>query len=417
MEIMNSPISLQNSSTSRPLGIFERYLWLSDQHSSKNFVIAAEILGNRSISDWTKAVEALQKRHPLLRSTIVDHDGQLVFRELPITVTPLRLVPFEEWRGFESEMAEALALPISPSGNLMFRIVLCVGQASSMVVFCFHHSIADGISSAFVIRDLLRLLNGESLPPLPLLPPAELLLQSPMDSPRSDQASTLLSSRGPAILLNRDKRLSIQLATFAPGKTARLRERARRENTTVYGALLASSVLAGERVSSEWAESAVRVATPVDIRKVLGAGENVQALYAFPVLNHHVQNESHFWSVARRASQDAASRRNPLYLHETFSAVQGLMDTEPTVSQIRDFELSFFASEMVLSNIGELPFPGAFGDLQLKSFWGPAVFLGVEGEQELGISTIAGTMHLTHASYTPLPGLVTEMLRILDNLL
>jgi hypothetical protein len=93
------------------------------------------------------------------------------------------------------------------------------------------------------------------------------------------------------------------------------------------------------------------------------------------------------------------------------------MDIRPTVSQIREFELSFFASEMVLSNIGTLPFPETFGDLQIRALWGPGVFLGVEGEQTLGVNTVAGTMHLTHLSYTPLPDLLEETLRILDTFL
>ena len=55
--------------------------------------------------------------------------------------------------------------------------------------------------------------------------------------------------------------------------TATLKERVRREETTVQGALCAALALAGRKTSSTWRKQQVRVMPPVNARAYLGAGE------------------------------------------------------------------------------------------------------------------------------------------------
>jgi hypothetical protein len=60
---------------------------------------------------------------------------------------------------------------------------------------------------------------------------------------------------------------------------------------------------------------------------------------------------------------------------------------------------------MMISNLGILPFEADFGGLRLEAFWGPSVFVGIEGEQMIGAATVRGAIHLLHSSYTPIASL------------
>jgi hypothetical protein len=48
----------------RPLGAFEEFLWLFDQSSPLHFALAAQVEGHTTISEWRRALDSLQKRHP-----------------------------------------------------------------------------------------------------------------------------------------------------------------------------------------------------------------------------------------------------------------------------------------------------------------------------------------------------------------
>jgi NRPS condensation-like uncharacterized protein len=86
---------------------------------------------------------------------------------------PLRIVPEEDFAAWQVEMAKELATPIPLSGAPLARITLLRKSGRSTLILSMHHSIADGLSSAFVIRDILEALSGKPLRPLTLTRPQE----------------------------------------------------------------------------------------------------------------------------------------------------------------------------------------------------------------------------------------------------
>jgi ketosteroid isomerase-like protein len=50
----------------RPLGALEEFIWLLDQSRPAHFVMAAEVSGSTILSDWWRALDFVQARHPLL---------------------------------------------------------------------------------------------------------------------------------------------------------------------------------------------------------------------------------------------------------------------------------------------------------------------------------------------------------------
>jgi hypothetical protein len=83
------------------------------------------------------------------------------------------------------------------------------------------------------------------------------------------------------------------------------------------------------------------------------------------------------------------------------------------VSGAADLAARLFGFDFHMSNLGALPIETTFGDLKLQSIWGPAVLLGFEGEQMVGVSTLNGSLCLLHTTHAPLPSLLDLMEEVL----
>jgi hypothetical protein len=117
-----------------------------------------------------------------------------------------------------------------------------------------------------------------------------------------------------------------------------------------------------------------------------------------------------FANVVDDPNQDELTPiRTPAGLSTVFSGFRQLMSTSPDVAQIAAFELQVCACEGMVSNLGVLPFETTVGRFKLESLWGPSVFVGIEGEQMIGVATLNGSIHLLHTSYTPIPKLLHAM--------
>jgi hypothetical protein len=71
-----------------------------------------------------------------------------------------------------------------------------------------------------------------------------------------------------------------------------------------------------------------------------------------------------------------------------------------------------FARDLMVSNLGQMPYESEFGNFTLEAVWGPTALQGLDGEQNVGIATTNGAIRLLHASYTLIPDLLenTELI-------
>lgn len=113
--------------------------------------------------------------YPLLRISVQSGpDGPPCFHEHTNIPIPVRIVPENDFATWPVEMAKELAIPIPLNHSPLARITLPRKSGGSTLLLSMHHSIADGLSSAFVIRDILEALSGKPLQPLTLTEPQEL---------------------------------------------------------------------------------------------------------------------------------------------------------------------------------------------------------------------------------------------------
>jgi hypothetical protein len=180
----------------RPLGGQEHFLSLIDQHRPVHFAMAAQIEEPTSIPAWRIALDKLQERHPLLSVAIeMDAGHAPYFRTVKNAPIPLRVIPGPTASGWETEVARELATPFALGQAPLARAVLVHGPFESVFILTTHHSIADGLSSAYAIRDLLRALTGETLESLPPNPAQEPLVY--MSQQGTPDANGSLQPRAP----------------------------------------------------------------------------------------------------------------------------------------------------------------------------------------------------------------------------
>jgi hypothetical protein len=292
---------------------------------------------------------------------------------------------------------------------------LIQGPRGAAFTLVAHHSIADGMSIAYAIRDTLQALGGVALEPLPVPPTLDEFLglgPAVADPEETGHVPSGVSfeSASPRTSGARPKVESLRLPA---DWTAKLRDRARKEGTTVHGALCAALIIAGREVWAAWQEIPVRVLSPFDARDIVGAGESCVDCSGSVIVSFDA-TVGNFWDLARltRNRIVAAKNREPLAA-ATFGLRQALGSGMEVASAMR-LALHGFGHEALLTNLGVLPFPSDFGTLKLEALWGPMVLagVGIEGSQTISVTGFNGALHLVHsARSTPTPpeGLLEAM--------
>ena len=414
MATTTSPLSIEFV---RPLGGLEQFFSLVDRHRPVHFAIAAHIEGQATITAWRTALDALQGRHPFFSVGIERIGGSANFRADVNARIPLRVVASPERVNWQTEIAKELATPFHEQQAPLVRAVLSHGARQSVFILTAHHSIADGLSIAYAIRDVLRALSGKTLEPLPPTLPEELLVGLWLQ--KNGEAEKRLESgpaqRGIPVAYRPlyGALPSVDALRLTPELTGRLIEVSRRERTTLHGALCAALALAGREVSSDWRNAPVRILSPFNLRKQIGIAEDCGLFVWAGVIPIDPNAYAGFWDTARAAKSSLTSQ-------QSLEGVTLGMATlnEAVGSGIDDYGAAqilaqAFPCELLLTNLGNVPCQFDCGDLKLKALWGPAVFMGFEGEQTVGVATTNGSLCLLHSSFTPLPSLLQRTERIL----
>jgi hypothetical protein len=155
----------------RKLGIFERALNLSDQHSPFNVVTVLRLENTPPPEVLKSALRTLQYRQPLMRARIEDGANK-EREESALDFTKLERRCDSHWLEIvEIEMNTWL----DPSTGLFRGAYLFDdGDGRAELVLTFHHATSDAASGVNLLDELLQTCAwGEDFPALELLPPVE----------------------------------------------------------------------------------------------------------------------------------------------------------------------------------------------------------------------------------------------------
>jgi Condensation domain len=400
----------------RDLGAIERFFYLYNSLYPAQFCIIAEIAGTTQPEQFRDAIDLVQKRHPLLNVSINGGAGQGPSFYRVSQLIELNVIRTEHEFNWQRIVEEQLSAPFPVGGAPLMRATVLHGDKRAVVVLCFHHAIADGMSGAFIVGDLLTALTGGYLSALPLLPAREDLVVARL----MREGEVLPSALPPGLdmdVLNSLADLpswrpfdgvppTVAAKTFDREFTARLLASSRENRSTVNGAVCAAVA----RVSSEHRTGEpVRIMNGINIRNALGVDTgDCGVLVNGGVVDFTGPRDVKFWSLARQAVDGLTHPRSDAGSIEA----AGLFETCLPIGATGKTAAGLFAarqSNMMVSNLGVVPVRAHYGSLVLSGLWGPAVLPQITGYQMIGVATLAGQMRMTHTSHDPMPNFLEDI--------
>ena len=139
------------------MNIIERGECLLDAGSSgnMNFSVICCYRGTCELNLLRAALSHVQSEHILLQSTIYWDEQFCEFYRTNERIE-LSLYTYQQ----ESQWKEIVDQQMSPKftgqGNLLWRVAVALGEQQGLMVFSFHHAIADGLSAVAMINQVLE---------------------------------------------------------------------------------------------------------------------------------------------------------------------------------------------------------------------------------------------------------------------
>jgi hypothetical protein len=266
----------------RPLGSFEELLWQMNKRSPLHATLAAHVDGLTTIEEWRSALEQTRRRHPLWSAVIAEtDDGPPFFQAMYAPGVELRIIEGEFTQRWEREVARELSIRIDTESGPLVRAALMHNDASCMLILSAHHSICDGMSLAFAMRDVLRALSGIKLSELSLHSSQEDTLgmcSEPTAQRRSEQRPEVASA--PTVYRSNSSIIpEVRSLQFSYVLTDALRKRARQEKTTVHAALLAAAGMAARRNPGYGSDRDLHLCSTISNRARVGSPEDCSVFF------------------------------------------------------------------------------------------------------------------------------------------
>ncbi|MGB3715823.1 MAG: condensation domain-containing protein [Candidatus Promineifilaceae bacterium] len=282
--------------------------------------MVARIKGNVSEDMLKGAVAKAQQRHALLRVRIKDEtDHTQWFTSEGIQEIPIELVPRKSENDWIKIYSEASKIPYEFETRPAIRFILVQSPAVSELIILCHHIICDGMSLAYVARDLMVHLGDPSRGVEALPAPAPITLDNlPGDVSQSGLRKFFINrmnrqwAEEGVYFDNEDYEIltktywdnynhEIFSVELSEAETSALVARCREENVTVNSALTAAFSGAQSFVQGEKPYHARTViATSLRDRLPNPPGEGMGFYAAGVELKLKYNPKTSFWENARR---------------------------------------------------------------------------------------------------------------------
>jgi NRPS condensation-like uncharacterized protein len=379
----------------------------------------ARIKGNVTEDMLKKAVDKVQQRHALLRVRIRDDNEHAQwFTSEGVQEIPIEIVPRKSENDWIKIHAEASKIPYEFEIRPAIRFILVQSADISELIILCHHIICDGMSLAYLARDLMMHL-GDPAREVEVLPasPAIDLDNLPGDVSQSGLVKTVINrmnqkwAEDSVFFDHEDYTILTQTywdnfnhaffsIELSEAETSALVARCKEENVTVNSALTAAFAGAQSFVEGNkpyHAALAVGVSLRDRIPKPAGEG---MGYYAGAVeLKFKYNHKRSFWENARKFHKTIQPKftnkvlfkdiLNWLFLEPTifeamnFKKLGGLVPSDSTryeklsaFSKKEDVVLKLLQRDKIesletkhwgvaVTNLGRLDFPKTYGTLEL----------------------------------------------------
>ena len=120
-----------------------------------------------------------------------------------------------------------------------------------------------------------------------------------------------------------------------------------------------------------------------------------------------------FWHIARESTGALAGAQTLQGVIASRNVLHQSVAAGTDVATAAAICANGFAHEIMLTNLGNLPFETEFGHLRLETIWGPAVSARFEGAPTVGVATVNGALCLLETSFSASESLLKTTERIL----
>jgi hypothetical protein len=311
--------SLPSSLAVRPLSPMEHGIWRTNNGCPLNFTTNARITGPLTAEILRAALPAVRARHPHLRARIAsDGASYPVLHHDNVPPLELRVVSSGDW---VKELEHEINHPVPDSGPLGRFTLVERGPNEAYVLITLHHSVGDGMSGVFLMRDLIEAcaqgIAGQppKLADLAIAPSIDAGLPSTFRGFRAWGHHVRFILRDLWMMLRAGKPLKVRRDQdlFAHSRRSRvipqqldrelserLAARARAEHTTIHGAMAAAMIL-GSLADANVERAGIAFGTPVNLRPLLSppVAEQVGFYVSMVLYKEVVSANAPFWDLAR----------------------------------------------------------------------------------------------------------------------
>jgi Condensation domain/Alcohol acetyltransferase len=384
----------------RQLGIEEHLNWLYAQLKPIHFTLSANILGTLHLEKLQQALSQVQQRHPLLNAHIaLDRAEVPWFIFIPDSVPiPIRLVARHTPQQWQQEVERELANPFDWQQAPLIRVVLLQGDDVADLIITCDHAIGDAMSVVFLLRDILQALESpdRQLPVLSPQPPCEQLVpQFPKRLPSSFKPALAIAKTKPTLPENSRPRLCAR--SLSTVETSAVLSACKQAQTSVHAAICAAFLLALAQQRTQpddLNESApLKCLSPIDLRRFLpGIKEDFGCYFTFTVTADQIDPNVSLWELARSIKNQLNHKLDPEQIFAHLPNSQAFISTLPSPEAVVTALEATNRYDLNVSNLGRLPIPHQYGDLQLAAVYGPSMTNHLGRELVVGVTTLGERM-------------------------
>jgi hypothetical protein len=365
-------------SDNRPLHVYQRQLTPIERWFTRSpfaiVTMVARIRGNVTESMVRSAVSRVRQRHPNLRARIVaDKNGTPWLTSEGAGEIPITTVPRESDEHWIRVVLESCAVPFEFDQRPAIRFILLQSPTVSELAIVCHHILCDGLSLAYLARDLMVHLGDPAREAEPLPDPVPVALDNMPSDVSANAVVRFVINRmnkkwaAEKVVFDQEDYRELTSAYWAryphqvlcvelsEEQTSALVERCRDNEVTVNSALSAAFVGAQVMVQGEKpCHASLFVASSLRDRLPRPPGE-AMGFYAGSVTpKYRYDTSAGFWDNARRIHQAVA----PLFTNKNlFGTLLTWCYLDPTILEA-----------MNLKNLGGLIPEGAARHKKLAAF-------------------------------------------------
>lgn len=397
----------------RPVDALERLFYRYSDRNPVHFMLVAEFDVVLDETAVRSALEQLRRRHPLLQVHVEDRAGTRLgfYRTEDPAPIPLRVTTEADWH---TVAVQEFSEPFDRFTAPLMRAVLLAGTARSALVLTIDHTISDGISTVMMLKDVLAVLNGETLPPLAVPLSQETMLENefgqrqqwPVSAPREPDPRMLTPN---SVRTFDGTPTTIRSVALSAEHTAALVNRCRAERTTVHSAI----VTAASRVRSQpRGEDFVRALSPINIRDLIRAGDDVAPYFNCTITGMASRDGRSFWEQSRTVTAELATARSAPGILTASAGIGQLIGVDADTPTSEEMFTKTMPFDLLITNLGVQNLEST-GPLRPTALWGPVLETQITGNAVIGVCTYDGVLRMVACGYAPMREFIDAVARTL----